>query len=445
MTTGPIGISQIIDARKLGGFQKRIVALCAMLAFVEGFDAQNAGFVAPAVAKVFGLGQNALGLFFSLGLFGLMLGALLVAPVADRIGRKPVLFGCLVLFGLGSLGMAASTSAEMLFATRFLTGLGIGGAMPNAIAMTSEYAPKRIRSLLVVMMFNGFIAGSIAAGLTAARMVEALGWNAVFIVGGVLPLLLAPLILALLPESVRFLASKAGNEAKVAALMRRIDPGQPAGMRYVLDDHSAARMSVAALFRDGRARKTILLWLLVFCSLLDLFLLTNWLPTQIASLGVSVVIAILISTCLQVGGMIGMVQGWIMDRVGPSRTLTGSYLLAALSIAGIGLVGDNVPLLTLSVLCAGFGVVGGQTAANAVAAAAYPTEIRSTGVGWFLGVGRIGSIVGPSLAGFLLSVGVSNRDVFLLAVIPALCAAGAALALGDTVSTAAPAEREATA
>jgi AAHS family 4-hydroxybenzoate transporter-like MFS transporter len=326
--------------------------------------------------------------------------------------------------------MAASTSVEMLFAFRFVTGLGIGGAMPNAIAMTSEYVPSRIRSLMVVMMFNGFIAGSIAAGLTAARIVEALGWNSVFIVGGVLPLLLAPAILLLLPESVRFLASKEGRQAQVSSLMRRIDPSLAADTRFVLDDHSDARMSVAALFRDGRARRTILLWLLVFCSLLDLFLMTNWLPTQIASLGVSVAIAILISTCLQVGGMIGMVQGWMMDRMGPSRTLMLAYLIAAVAIACIGLVGDNVPLLTVSVLCAGFGIIGGQTAANAVAAGSYPTEIRSTGIGWFLGIGRIGSIVGPSLAGWLLSVGVSNRDVFLLAVIPALCAAAAAFGLG---------------
>jgi AAHS family 4-hydroxybenzoate transporter-like MFS transporter len=445
MAAGTVGISAIIDERKLNGFQKKIVALCALLAFVEGFDAQNAGFVAPTLAKAWSLGHNAMGLFFSLGLFGLMLGALFVAPVADRIGRKPVLVGCLVMFGLGSLGMAASTSVEMLYLTRFLTGLGIGGAMPNAIAMTSEYVPHRIRSLMVVMMFNGFIAGSIAAGLTAARIVEALGWNSVFIVGGVLPLLLAPVILLLLPESVRFLASKEGGDDKVAALMRKIDPSLPAGTRFVLDDHSTARMSVAALFRDGRARKTILLWLLVFCSLLDLFLMTNWLPTQINALGVSVAIAILIGTLLQVGGMIGMVQGWMMDRWGPSRTLTLSYLIAVVAIACIGLVGSNVPLLALSVLCAGFGIIGGQTAANAVAAAAYPTEIRSTGIGWFLGIGRIGSIVGPSLAGFLLSTGVSNRDVFLLATIPAFCAACAAFALGNTVRTVERTKQEAAA
>jgi AAHS family 4-hydroxybenzoate transporter-like MFS transporter len=430
MAAETIGISEVIDRRPLGGFQKTVVVICALLAFVEGFGAQNAGFVAPALAKAWRLDHNALGLFFSLGLFGLMLGALFVAPVADRIGRKPVLLGCLVLFGLGSLGMAFSPSVELLYLTRFITGLGIGGAMPNAIALTSEYAPARNRAMLVVMMFNGFIAGSIAAGLVAARIVEALGWNSVFILGGVLPLLLAPVVWALLPESVRFLASK-DRQNEVSVFMRRIDPELPAaGVTYRLEDHAKARMSVAALFRDGRARRTILMWIMVFCSLLDLFLMTNWLPTQIASLGVSVAIAILISTCLQVGGMIGMVLGWVMDRIGPAKTLTGGYLISAASIAAIALVGDSVPLLTISVLCAGFGHIGAQTAANAVAAESYPTEIRSTGVGWFLGIGRIGSIVGPSLAGYLLAAGVSNRDIFLMAVIPALVAAAAAWMLG---------------
>jgi AAHS family 4-hydroxybenzoate transporter-like MFS transporter len=246
----------------------------------------------------------------------------------------------------------------------------------------------------------------------------------------VLPLLLVPVVLFLLPESVRFMASKDGTQTQVAALMRRIDPSVQAETRFVLDDHSKGGMSIAALFRDGRAKRTLFLWVLGFCSLLDVFLMSTWLPTQIHALGVSVFIAILIGTLLQVGGMVGMVLGWVLDRLGPPKTLALAYFIGAVAIACIAMVGGNVPLLSLSVLAAGFGVLGGQTAANAVAAESYPTEIRATGLGWFLGVGRLGSIIGPSLAGFLLSVGVSNRNVFLLAVIPALVAAAAALGLG---------------
>jgi AAHS family 4-hydroxybenzoate transporter-like MFS transporter len=245
----------------------------------------------------------------------------------------------------------------------------------------------------------------------------------------VLPLLLAPAVLLLLPESVRFLASRGDSGLKVAALLRRIDPSVSPNTHFVLDHHAKSRMSVGTLFEDGRGRRTVFLWILAFCSLLDLFLMTNWLPTQIASLGVSVAIAILIGTLLQVGGMLGMVLGWNMDRFGPAKTLAAAYSIGAVSIACVALAGNSVPLLILSVLGAGFGVLGGQTAANAVAAASYPTEIRATGVGWFFGVGRLGSILGPSLAGFLLSVGISNREVFLLAVVPAVIAAIAGLSL----------------
>jgi AAHS family 4-hydroxybenzoate transporter-like MFS transporter len=435
LTAEAVGISTVIDRRPLGSFQKGIVGICACIAFLEGFGVQNAGFVAPALARSFHLGHNALGLFFSLGLLGLMLGALILAPLADHLGRKPVLLLCVVLFGLGSIGQALAPSERVLYPLRFLTLFGIGGAMPNTIAMTSEYSPARIRSQTIVLMFNGFIAGAVAVGLIAARMVEALGWRSILIVGGVLPVLLIPVLLLRLPESVRFLASRGATStqarARLATLMRRIDPSIAPDAHFVLGEHAPGRVSVTALFKEGRSYKTILLWTLSFCSLLDLFLMSNWLPTQIASLGVSVGIAILIGALLQLGGMASIVLAWTMHRIGPATTLAAAYLIGALSIACIALAGSSVPLLTLSVLAAGFGVLGGQTAANAVAAESYPTEIRATGVGWFFGVGRSGSIVGPSIAGFLLSIGVSNRHVFMLAVIPAAIAAIASLGLGQ--------------
>lgn len=429
MTQSALSISEAIDSRTLGSFQRRVIGLCALIAFVEGFDAQSAGYVAPALAKTWRLSHDAVGLFFSLGLFGLMLGAMLIAPLADRVGRRPTLIACLIAFGLCSVGMALSPSVEMLFVFRFLTGLGLGGAMPNVIALTSEYVPQRIRSLMVVLMFNGFILGSIVAGLTAARVAASLGYQPVFLIGGLMPLLIGFAMIGLLPESVRFLASRDGQAVAVAALMRRIDPSLPPDAVYRLDDHSASRMSVMALFRCGRAKRTLLLWVLVFCSLLDLFLLTNWLPTQIARLGLPLGMAILFGTLLQVGGMVGIVQGWMVDRWGAARTLSLAYLIAALAIAGLAYAGTSVPLLAVAVFCAGFGIVGGQTAANPVAVVSYPTEIRSTGVGWFLGVGRLGSIVGPALAGHLMTIGWSNKDIFTLATVPALIAAAAAFGL----------------
>jgi AAHS family 4-hydroxybenzoate transporter-like MFS transporter len=425
-------ISDVIDRQKLSRFQKRIAALCMLLAFVEGFDAQSPGYVAPTLGAALHLSPNAMGLFFSAGLVGLMLGALLVAPLADRTGRKTVLVACAVLFGLASLAIATSTTLRMLYLLRLLAGLGIGGAMPNVIALISEYAPQRNRSLMVVLTYNGFILGAITAGLVASRIVEALGWQSIFVVGGVFPLLLAPILMGFLPESVRFLALKAGAQARVVRILTRIDPQLQVHptTRFVLDDDAGGRMSVRALFAQGRGRRTVLLWVMFFMSLLDLYLLTNWLPTQMRALGFALTVAIVIGAMLQVGGVIGLVLGWLMDRIGHSRTLTASYLVAGVSIACIGLVGDRLPLVVASVLGAGFGIIGGQTAANAAAAASYPTAIRSTGVGWALGIGRIGSVVGPMLGGVLISMHVPNRDIFFLAVAPALCAALAAFLLG---------------
>lgn len=429
MASEPLDVAKVIDARPLSAFQIRVVGLSALIAFAEGFDAQSAGFVAPVLARAWSLSPNMLGLFFSLGLIGLMLGALFIAPLADKFGRRPLLIACLVSFGLGSIGMAVSSSVEALYTFRLLTGFGIGAAMPNVIALTSEYVPHRIRSFMVVLMFNGFILGSIIAGLTAARLAVSIGYEPVFLIGGIVPLVLSVIMFFYLPESIHFLASQEGRQDKVAALMRRIDSSLPEGSRFALAERHAARMSVKALFSDGRARRTILLWILVFCSLLDLFLLTNWLPTQIQSLGVALWIAILMGALLQLGGMVGIVQGWMIDRWGAARTLTMAYLIGAFAIAGLALAGDSLPWLIVSVFCAGFGIIGGQTAANPVASMAYPTEIRSTGVGWFLGVGRLGSIVGPVLAGHLITIGWTNKEIFLLATIPALIAAAAAFAL----------------
>jgi MFS transporter, AAHS family, 4-hydroxybenzoate transporter len=429
MAAETLGVAKLIDERPLSAFQIRVVALCALIAFSEGFDAQSAGFVAPTLARTWSLSPNMLGLFFSLGLVGLMLGAVLIAPLADKFGRRPLLIACLVGFGLGSIGMALSPSIHVLYTFRFLTGLGIGAAMPNVIALTTEYVPHRIRSFMVVLMFNGFILGSITAGLTAARLAVSIGYEPVFLIGGITPLVLAAVMFCLLPESIHFLASQEGQQEKIAGLMRRIDASLPEGVRFAIEERRAQRMSVKALFRDGRAARTLLLWILVFCSLLDLFLLTNWLPTQIERLGVALWIAILMGALLQLGGMVGVVQGWMIDKWGPAKTLTLAYLIAACAIAGLAHAGSSLPLLILSVFCAGFGVIGGQTAAMPVASMAYPTEIRSTGVGWFLGVGRLGSIVGPALAGHLITIGWTNKQIFLLATIPALIAAAAAFAL----------------
>ena len=441
MAAETVEISSLIDGRKVSPYQWLIIAMCAAVVFMDGFDAQAIGYVAPSLIKAWHLKPAQLGPVFSIGLIGLMLGALFIAPLADRVGRRPLILAATVLFGVFSLATAWAGDLNQLLALRFLTGLGLGGCMPNAIALTSEYAPNRSRSLLVMLMFCGFTVGSMVGGVIAAQLIPTQGWPSVFVVGGVLPLLLAPMILFAVPESLRFLVSSKAAPARIAAIVRRLDPSVLAGdqTQYVIAEEHAARMSVRQLFADGRARRTILLWIVFFMSLLDVYMLVNWLPTAMNSVGAPIGVAIMAGVILQFGGLVGPgPQGWALDRFGPRLTMFPSYLLAAVSISLIGVFAStSIPLTLFVVFLAGVGVIGGQTAANAVAATSYPTEIRSTGVGWSLGVGRVGSIVGPALAGVLLSMHVSIRDIFFLSAIPAAVGAVAAFGLGGKTDTAA--------
>ena len=432
MAAAIVNITDVLDAPKLKPFQKLVIALCTLVVFVEGINAQSAGFIAPDLREAWKLSPSELGLFFSSGLIGLMFGGIFVAPLADRVGRRPILLSCVALFGVCSIASAASTGIVMLDILRFLTGLGIGGAMPNAIAMTAEYSPARKRSAMVAVMMTGFILGSVFAGTVAAPLVPLWGWQSLFVIGGILPLLLLPLLLARLPESIRFLSLREDARPAVATLIRRIDPSMDvdASTRIVIEEHSGSGVSVLALFRDGRARATVLLWIIFFMSLLDLYLFASWLTTHVREAGLSVTTAILVNTMFQVGGIFGAVFGWMLDKAGPSRTIFTAYLIAALAIACISLAQANLAMLTLAVFAAGFGIIGGQNGANALAALSYPTHIRSTGVGWAIGIGRVGSIIGPGLAGILVQMGMTTGNIFYMAVVPALVASLAGAALG---------------
>ncbi|HYM19255.1 MAG TPA: MFS transporter [Micropepsaceae bacterium] len=426
-------IAEILDRRKISTFQAGVIALSTAVVFVEGLNVQAAGYIAPALEQSFRLTRSDLTVFFTAGTVGLMLGALLVAPLADRIGRRPVLVGCVFLFGLASLLTAIGPSLEALEVFRFLTGLGIGGGMPNAIAITAEYSPENRRSAMVAIMMTGFILGSIAAGLIGAWLVPSYGWQSVFVVGGSVSLLLAPMLFVRLPESLRFLVLQGRERALIVRHLQRIDPALMVAeeTRFVVDEHTGSGDSVTALFNEGRVRTTLLLWTIYFMSLLNLYLLASWVTTHVHSLGIAVQLSILIGTMFQVGGVFGAMFGWLVDRMGPSRAIFIAYLIGALAIAAIPLAGADPVALTLAVFASGFGIIGGQNAANALAAMSYPTQIRSTGVGWATGIGRFGSVVGPGVAGILLSLNFSTQHVFYLAVIPALIASAAGVALGD--------------
>ena len=430
-SASPVDVAEFIDAQPVGGFQIRLLLTCAAVLFLGGFDTTAIGYVAPVLAREWGLSKGALGPVFSAGLFGLMIGALIFGPLADRVGRKKIIIFSTLTFGLGALVTAFVQDVNTLFAIRFLTGLGLGGAMPNAIALTSEFSPRRRRATMVMIMFVGFSIGAALGGLLAAALIPQFGWRSVFVVGGVAPLLLAPILALRLPESVRFLAFNGRADARVAQLLGLISPKvafAPA-TRFVVDEPELAGIPVWHLFRGGRTLATLLLWIVFFMSLLDIYFLSNWLPTVLNDLGASVSEAAAIGSMLQVGGVVGtFALGSIIDRFS-FRALALVYFVAVFAVGAIGQLGHSVTFVTMAIFAAGFCIVGGQIAANALAAGFYPTSVRATGVGWALGIGRIGSIVGPLVGGALLTMKWSAGEVFIAAAGAALCAALAAFSL----------------
>ncbi len=412
-----------INMHPLSSFQKGIMVLIGGVVVMDGFDVQSIGFVAPALTEDWHIDPIALGPIFGAGLLGMLVGSMLLSILADRIGRRPVLVGSTTFFSLCMLATAAAESVQQLVFLRFLTGVGIGGVMANAVALASEYSPQRRRASLLMWISCGFTGGAIAGGLISAAMIPWGGWRSVFLIGGVLPLGIAAVMYWRLPESLLFLSLQQRDNDKLRQLLRRIAPGiDPGGDLYLAQPGEVrGRGSFANLFRDGRALMTLLLWLISFANLLNLFFLANWLPLLSTGMGFSSSTAVLMGTTLQLGGLIGAVfMGPLIDRLGYYRVLVPAFLIAGLSVAIIGQPGMALTSLYVVIFAAGIGIVGAQPALNALASTLYPTEIRATGVGWSLGVGRAGAIVGPVVAAQLVALNWSSQALFLAASIPAL-------------------------
>ncbi len=422
--TRAVDVSDIIDTRGVGAFQLRAFLLCAAVLFVDGFDVQAITYVAPAISRDWGLARGALGPTFSAGLFGVMLGAMLLAPLADRAGRRRVIVYSCVAFGLGTLGTLGVSSLGELLVLRFFTGLGLGAALPNAIGLASEYAPHKRRAVIVMFVGSGISLGAIAAGAAAAQLVEPFGWRAVFAVGGILPLVLAVALWRFLPESIRFAAAVPGRQAEAKRLLRQIEPqlGADDDVAIVSNDPEGGKATVLDLFKDGRSVATLCLWVAFFMSLLNVYLAINWLPTSLNASGFTLTQANVMTTLYHVGGVVGTYAiGLFMDRLGTHRMVLVGLLLAAIGFytfaTATGLAqGPTTAILML----AGVGVIGAQVGATALASMTYPVTMRATGLGWALGVGRVGSIVGPAIGGLVLATAANPRSVYLGCIAPVL-------------------------
>ena len=418
-----VDVGALIDRNPIGAYQVGMLLMCGLCLIMDGFDVQAMGYVAPALLAEWDIPRAALGPVFGAGLFGMLVGSLVLSVVADRLGRRPVLIGATLFFGACMLATPLARTVGELTALRFVTGLGMGAIMPNAMALAGEYSPRRVRVTVMMVISCGFTVGAVLGGLVSVALITSFGWRAVFYFGGAVPLVLAILMIFLLPESLQLMVLRRSNPALVHRWLRRIDPSVQLTSDTELVVHEPAKggAPVLELFRERRAGVTLLLWIINFMNLIDLYFLSNWLPTIVNAAGYSQSTAVLAGTALQVGGTIGtLAMGWIIDRVGFHRVLIPTFLLAALTIALIGQPSIGIALLFAAITIAGFCIVGGQPAVNALAASYYPTSLRATGVGWSLGIGRFGSILGPVIGGALIGLQWPNSWLFLAAAVPAL-------------------------
>ena len=419
-------VSEIIDQRTMGRYQIWTMALCGMVIVLDGFDTQSIGFLAPSMAESLHVPVKTFGPIFAAALVGLMISSMLSGPIADRWGRKGPIVACTLIFGTFAMLTARCTSFDQLLACRFLTGLGLGGALSNSVALMSEYAPKRLLAVIVSMMFCGMPAGAVLATQVSAVMLPRWGWQSVFYAGGILPLTLALLLIAILPESVRYLEVSGADQLKISKILARISPVL-AGASVSRSEHQDQRRKapVVNLFTEGRAAGTILLWIPYFMNLLILYFVVFWLPALLRQTGKPVSAGATAIMLFSVGGIAGsFVEGNLMNRWGAFTVLLTEFLCTTLLIASLA-YSNSFPLMMTITFVLGFVVQGAQGGLSAVAATFYPISIRSTGIGWCLGVGRIGSIVGPLLGGVMLKLDWSPREILIAGSIPALCAAAA--------------------
>lgn len=426
-----VDVGTVVDAAPLGGFHLRVIGLCALLLFFEGFDLQAIAFAAPAIVRAFDWRDAALGPLFSAGQVGMALGALLGGLAGDRWGRRRVFILCGVEFGIASLAMVLVRNYSELLALRFIAALGLGAAGPIALTIAADYCPQRLRAGLTMLMYCAFTIGGVGASFVVAWLYGR-GWQAVFVVGGVLPLLVVPLLLAALPESLNYLVARGGQGARIARILARLDPRRQFAADAVFHMREAheARLQVPELFRRGYARRTLLLWSILFVSLITLYGVSNWLATLFDHIGVSPGGIAAINAAGQAGGLVGSIAGArLIMQWPPMRAAAAFYVPAALLLSAYALVGPQVTPLAVIAFAGQFFLIGAQNILNATAGTIYPPRMRATGVGWALGVGRIGGILGPLIAAALVAAGWSTQAILMVAGLPILVAAGIALVL----------------
>jgi AAHS family 4-hydroxybenzoate transporter-like MFS transporter len=421
----------LLDGRKIVGLQVFIIIICAIVSMVDGFDTQSIALAAPAIAKDFGVSASTFGPIFGIGLFGGLVGAIVGGLLGDRYGRKPVLLVAIIVIAIGALITPFTATYLTLFLVRFLTGLGLGAALPGVISLTGEYAPLKRRAATVALMFCGFPLGAVVGGLASSVLIPKFGWESVFWVGGIVPVVLIPIVALAVPESVRFLAKRT-DKSGLAKVLARLGLGSSLPGR-VAPAPEEARAPLPSLFTQGRAVGTVMLWIILLLSLLMTYFLTNWIPIIATQYGLPARIGILGAVMLNLGSIIGSVVLGQFVRKRPAATIVVGYVVGAIAVIGIGQAAHSAPGLLITCFLAGFFGIGAQLCTVGLCATFYSDALRATGVGSAVGVARLGAILGPVVGGILIAGGVATPIVFVIIGIVSLGAGIAMLVMGLTV------------
>jgi len=428
-----LDISDCVDNGKLNGFQIATGLLCGLCLVIDGFNVQSMSFVAPELFADLKISPSALGSIFGAAALGTLLGSIMNGLLADLFGRRPILIFNTLLFGCVTLLTTRANTAQEFTVVRFLTGLGLGGILPSVMALMAECTPKKHRIMFMMVVSDGFTVGAALSGLVSAWLIPSYGWRAVFYVGGTIPLVVALVMWLVLPESLKFLTIRGEDRRYTSNWWKRVHLRRnlTGSTAYQVCEDLLGRAPYAHLFRDGRAKLTLLLWAICFTTLVDFYFLSSWLPAVVKASGYPTSIAVLVGAMLQVGGAAGALGlGWAIGKWGFSTVLGINFAVACASITMIGRSGIPLAVLFILVTLAGWCVVGGQSGINVLAGTFYPTYLRSTGVGWCVGVGRLGSVLGPVIGGELIALKWSTNGIFLAAAAPALISATLLFTLG---------------
>ncbi|HGN9373077.1 TPA: MFS transporter [Citrobacter pasteurii] len=426
-----VNIQQAIDDSRFSRFHWVIIVLGFLVLAIDGFDTAAMGYIAPTLSADWGIKKQDLGPVLSAALLGLSFGALLAGPISDRMGRKRVLvFSCL-FFGLASLGTAYAETLNMLTFWRFLTGLGLGAAMPNAITLVSEFAPKRCRSMAINTMYCGFPLGAAGGGVISSWLIPSYGWHSVLLAGAIAPLALTVLLVLFLPESVKYLVHRGKEIAHIKRIAQRFMSGSLAQVTqfYLEEDRVAVKKgSVAQLFSMPWLPGTLMLWMTYFMGLVIYYVLLSWMPTLMLGMGYPLAESAWLTSLFTFGGTAGiLLAGWLMDRWEAHKVVSLGFMLTMLFALALGFEHNHIVLFGALIFLMGITMNGAQSGLQTLAATFYPTHCRATGIAWMQGVGRFGGVAGTMMSAQLLSLQWQADSILMFLSLPALVAAAATI------------------